>query len=106
MKGIFSKYSLIKKCSYKQNEKIQKGRKVVGQKDRTIANNLKLKIAYFFRSKNTVNIITKNMLDCLVAGVAYWAMGWAVAYGPEGNPFSGGLHFSWTVRIALLDQVR
>ena len=45
------------------------------------------------RSKNTVNIITKNMLDCLVAGVAYWAIGWAVAYGPGGNSFIGGSNF-------------
>ena len=47
----------------------------------------------YFRSKNTVNIITKNMLDCLVAGVAYWAIGWAVAYGPGGNQFVGGSNF-------------
>jgi Amt family ammonium transporter len=40
-----------------------------------------------------VNIITKNMLDCLVAGVAYWAIGWGVAYGPGGNPFCGGSNF-------------
>lgn len=45
------------------------------------------------RSKNTVNIITKNMLDCLVAGIAYWAIGWGVAYGPGGNPFVGGSNF-------------
>lgn len=45
------------------------------------------------RTKNTVNIIAKNMLDCLVAGVAYWAVGWGVAYGPNGNPFIGGSNF-------------
>jgi len=33
------------------------------------------------------------MLDCLVAGVAYWAIGWGAAYGPNGNPFVGGSSF-------------
>jgi Amt family ammonium transporter len=33
------------------------------------------------------------MLDCLVAGVAYWAIGWGFAYGPGGNPFCGGSNF-------------
>ena len=39
----------------------------------------------FSRTKNTVNILIKNMLDALIGGVAYWAIGWAVAYGPGGN---------------------
>lgn len=33
------------------------------------------------------------MLDCLVAGIAYWAIGWGVAYGPNGNAFVGGSNF-------------
>ena len=45
------------------------------------------------RSKNTVNILIKNMLDCLIGGVAYWAIGWAVAYGESGNAFIGTSNF-------------
>jgi Amt family ammonium transporter len=45
------------------------------------------------RTKNTVNILIKNMLDCLLGGLAYWAIGWAVAYGPPGNPFIGSSEF-------------
>ena len=41
------------------------------------------------RSKNTVNILIKNMLDCLIGGVSYWATGWGVAYGKNGNGFIG-----------------
>jgi len=33
------------------------------------------------------------MLDCLLGGLAYWAIGWAVAYGPPGNPFIGTSQF-------------
>lgn len=48
------------------------------------------------RSKNTVNILIKNMLDCLIGGVSYWVMGWAVAYGEGGNGFIGMSNFfSW-----------
>lgn len=41
------------------------------------------------RSKNTVNILIKNMLDCLIGAVSYWAIGWAVAFGKSGNGFIG-----------------
>lgn len=47
----------------------------------------------FCRSKNTVNILTKNMLDTLIGGIVYWAFGWALAYGPNGNEFIGGSDF-------------
>ena len=33
------------------------------------------------RSKNTVNILIKNMLDCLLGSLAYWAVGWSLAEG-------------------------
>ena len=33
------------------------------------------------RSKNTVNILIKNMLDCLIGGLFYWAFGYGFAYG-------------------------
>jgi len=45
------------------------------------------------RSKNTVNILIKNILDCFIGGVSYWAIGWGLAYGPGGNPFCGGSQF-------------
>ena len=47
----------------------------------------------FLRTKNTVNILIKNMLDVLIGGLSYWAIGWAVAYGPNGNGFIGGSNF-------------
>ena len=34
-----------------------------------------------FRSKNTVNILMKNMLDAFIGGVSYWIIGWGLAYG-------------------------
>jgi len=45
------------------------------------------------RSKNTVNILIKNMLDAFIGGVSYWAIGWGLAYGNSGNPFCGGSEF-------------
>merc|ERR1719412_2542214 len=45
------------------------------------------------RSKNTVNILIKNMLDAFIGGVSYWAIGWGLAYGPNGNPFCGGAQY-------------
>merc|ERR1711936_329124 len=45
------------------------------------------------RSKNTVNILIKNMLDAFIGGVSYWAIGWGLAYGDGGNPFCGGSQY-------------
>jgi len=46
------------------------------------------------RSKNTVNILIKNMLDALIGGVSYWAIGWALAYGKDdGSGFIGTSQF-------------
>merc|ERR1719516_521324 len=45
------------------------------------------------RSKNTVNILIKNMLDAFIGGVSYWAIGWGLAYGEGGNLFCGGSQF-------------
>ena len=39
------------------------------------------------RTKNTVNILIKNMLDAFIGAVSYWAIGWGLAYGANGNPF-------------------
>ena len=40
-----------------------------------------------------MNILIKNMLDVFIGGGSYWALGWGLAYGAEGNPFSGGSQF-------------
>ena len=45
------------------------------------------------RSKNTVNILIKNMLDALIGGISYWAIGWGLAYGADGNAFCGGSEY-------------
>ena len=45
------------------------------------------------RSKNTVNILIKNMLDALIGGVVYWAVGWAFAYGEGESGFMGTSQF-------------
>ena len=45
------------------------------------------------RSKNTVNILIKNMLDALIGGLSYWAIGWGLAYGAGGNIFCGGSQY-------------
>lgn len=37
------------------------------------------------RSKNTTNILIKNLLDSCLAVVGYWAIGFALAYGPSSN---------------------
>ena len=39
---------------------------------------------FFLRSKNTVNILIKNMLDAFLGGVSYWAIGWGLAFGKGG----------------------
>lgn len=40
------------------------------------------------RAKNTVNILTKNILDFSIGGLAYWAFGFAFMFG-AGNAFIG-----------------
>lgn len=44
------------------------------------------------RSKNTTNILLKNMLDVFICGIVYWIFGYPLAYG-EGNAFLG--HTGW-----------
>ena len=46
-----------------------------------------------FRSKNTVNILTKNMVDSLLAGVSYWAVGWGLSHGRGSSMFVGKSNF-------------
>ncbi|XP_072032959.1 putative ammonium transporter 1 [Amphiura filiformis] len=45
------------------------------------------------RSKNTTNILTKNLLDVCLAGITYWAFGYAFAFGEPGNAFIGTRFF-------------
>ena len=55
----------------------------------------------FSRSKNTVNILIKNMLDGLIGALSYWAIGWALAYGPGSNGFIGESNFFRYCEISL-----
>ncbi|XP_013415373.1 putative ammonium transporter 1 [Lingula anatina] len=41
------------------------------------------------RSKNTTNILIKNMLDAYISGIAYWGFGYALAFGEPDNAFLG-----------------
>ncbi|GBG59851.1 AMT-type ammonium transporter [Chara braunii] len=43
------------------------------------------------RSKNTRNIMLKNVLDACLSAVAFWSVGWALAYG-EGSAILGWRH--------------
>lgn len=55
------------------------------------------------RTKNTVNILVKNTLDCLIGGISYWVLGWAVAYGKNGNPITGGSEFfMYYIHVTIL----
>jgi len=45
------------------------------------------------RVKNTTNILMKNIMDCAIAGIVYWACGYAFAYGKDSNAFIGHSHF-------------
>lgn len=43
----------------------------------------------FTRSKNTSNILMKNMLDACVGGLFFWATGYAIAFGVSGDSSNG-----------------
>ena len=45
------------------------------------------------RIKNTTNILMKNMMDCAIAAIVYWAIGYALAFGKESNAFIGYSYF-------------
>ncbi|KAK0396553.1 hypothetical protein QR680_001764 [Steinernema hermaphroditum] len=47
------------------------------------------------RSKNTTNILIKNLLDSCIAVIGYWAVGWALAYGPAADK-TWGLFFGYS----------
>jgi Amt family ammonium transporter len=46
----------------------------------------------FCRSKNAVNILTKNFIVFAIASIAYWAVGFALMFG-NGSPYCGYFGF-------------
>jgi ammonium transporter, Amt family len=46
--------------------------------------------AGFIRSKNSMSIIAKVLIDIMVGGLAFYAVGFAIAYGPSNGWFSFG----------------
>ena len=47
----------------------------------------------YIRSKNTVNILIKNWLDMCIAALVYWAVGFALTFGPSYGRFMGTSYF-------------
>ena len=45
--------------------------------------------AGFVRAKNATNILMKNVLDCCVGGIVFWAVGYGLAYGVSGDSAPG-----------------
>lgn len=43
----------------------------------------------FTRSKNTVNVLMKNLMDFAMGALAFWAIGWGIAYGATAGGFIG-----------------
>lgn len=46
------------------------------------------------RTKNTKNVLLKNVLDAAVGSIAYFLFGWALANGPREDKFIGWGHFA------------
>ena len=42
------------------------------------------------RKKNVSEIIVKNIIDVNITSMAWWALGFAIAFVPSGNAFAGG----------------
>jgi Amt family ammonium transporter len=49
--------------------------------------------AGYTRTKNTVNIMMKNLMDFVIATFAYWAIGYGLMFGTVGNGFFGTDNF-------------
>lgn len=47
----------------------------------------------FTRSKNTGNLVMKNVLDFALGSIAFWAVGFGLMHGLGGNAWVGGLDF-------------
>lgn len=45
------------------------------------------------RAKNTVNILFKNLMDFVIASLAFWAIGWSFMYGSSAAGFIGTSDF-------------
>ncbi|QYG95325.1 ammonium transporter [Iamia sp. SCSIO 61187] len=41
------------------------------------------------RGKNVANIMMKNLMDCMAGVLAFFFIGYTIAYGPDGNDFFG-----------------
>jgi len=44
-------------------------------------------------SKNTINILFKNLMDACIAAISFWALGYGFAYGNTAGSFIGGSLF-------------
>ena len=47
--------------------------------------------AGFTRSKNTVNILYKNLMDFSIGSIAFWVIGFAIMFGPDHGGFIGSI---------------
>jgi Amt family ammonium transporter len=62
--------------------------------------------AGFVRSKNTVNVMTKNFMDFCIGGIAYFVFGFGLMYGEDIGGFIGSTGFmllgdNYDVNVAL-----
>ncbi|NJM06395.1 ammonium transporter [Candidatus Gracilibacteria bacterium] len=48
------------------------------------------------RAKNTTNILFKNLMDFVMCSIAFWAVGWGLAYGASQGGFIGSDQFFLT----------